>query len=143
VCIDINQLLTNVVDLEKYPLNGVKFRAVCKRTLDDNGALVMSNFMKPAAIASIQSEGESHQYLAYYTDNNHNIYLNPPDPQYPADHPRNREVASSKGCITTDQIPDGSVLHTLYGATEFREFLCAVLGETELYEYCDATTETG
>ena len=134
----MNQLLANVIDLEQYPLKDDNFRAECKRTLDENGALVMRNFVKPAAIASIQSEGEVNQHLAYYTVNNHNIYLKPSDPQYPADHPRNREVASSKGCITTDQIPDGSVLHTLYDATEFREFLCAVLGEAELHEYGDA-----
>ncbi len=134
----MNQLLANVIDLEQYPLRDDNFRAECKRTLDENGALVLRNFVKRAAIASIQSEGEENQHLAYYTDKNHNIYLEPSDPQYPADHPRNREVASSKGCITTDQIPDGSLLHTLYDSTEFREFLCAVLGEAELYEYGDA-----
>ncbi|MDH3275567.1 MAG: 2OG-Fe(II) oxygenase, partial [Gammaproteobacteria bacterium] len=73
-----------------------------------------------------------------YTVDKHNIYLNPPDSQYPADHPRNREVASSKGCITTDQIPNSSALHTLYNAAEFREFLCAVLDEAELHEYADS-----
>jgi len=134
----MNQLLANVIDLEQYPLKDDNSRSECKRTLDENGALVMRNFVKPAAIAAIQSEGEANQHLAYYTVNTHNIYLKPPDPQYPADHPRNREVASSKGCITTDQIPAGSVLHTLYAATEFREFLCAVLGETKLHEYGDA-----
>ena len=43
----------------------------------------------------------------------------------------------SKGCITTDQIPKSSGLHTLYHAPEFREFLCAVLGIEKLYEYAD------
>ena len=51
---------------------------------------------------------------------------------------RNREVTSSKGCITSDQIPAGSALHALYGAPEFRAFVCAVLGEPELHEYADA-----
>ncbi len=134
----MNQLLANVIDLEQYPLKDDNFRSECKRTLVENGVLVMSNFLKPAAIVSIQSEGEENRHLAFYTVKNHNIYLKPPDPQYPADHPRNREVASSKGCITTDQIPAASVLHTLYDATEFREFLCAVLDEAELHEYGDA-----
>ena len=133
----MNHLLANVIDLEEYPLKDGHFRTECKRTLDENGALVMRNFVRPAAIASIQSEGEANEHLAYYAVNNHNIYLEPSDPEYPADHPRNREVVSSKGCITTDQIPDGSVLHVLYDATEFREFLCAVLGEAELHEYGD------
>ena len=130
--------LNDVINLEKYPLGNNNFRSECERTLDRNGALVMRNFVKPAAVASIQRDGDAQQHLAYYTVDKHNIYLNPPDSQYPADHPRNREVASSKGCITTDQIPNSSALHTLYNAAEFREFLCAVLDEAELHEYADS-----
>ena len=70
--------------------------------------------------------------------NNHNIYLSPADPVYPASHLRNREVSSSKGCITTDQIPGSSALRVLCDASEFREFLCAVLGEDALHECADA-----
>jgi len=134
----MNQSLAEIIDLEQYPLQNDDFRTECKRTLDENGALVMPNFLKPMIVASIQSEGEENQHLAYYTVNNHNIYLKPSDPEYPADHPRNREVSSSKGCITTDQIPPDSAMRTLYDALEFREFLCAVLDEAELHEYADA-----
>lgn len=134
----MQQSLENVVNLEKYPLRNDDFRTESKRTLSEHGVLVMRNFLKPPAIASIQSEGEENQHLAYYTVNSHNIYLTPPDSKYPADHPRNREVSSSKGCITTDQIPVESALRTLYDAPEFRGFLCAVLDVDELHEYADA-----
>ena len=50
----MNQVLANVIDLERYPLKDGNFRTECKRTLDENGALVMHNFVKSAAIASIQ-----------------------------------------------------------------------------------------
>lgn len=134
----MNELLASVVDLGKSPLSDDNFRTECKRTLDENGALVLRNFLTPAAIASIQRDGDENRHLAYYTVDKHNIYLTPSDPEYPINHARNREVSSSKGCITTDQIPAQSVLHTLYDAPEFREFLCAVLGESELHEYADA-----
>jgi len=134
----MNQSLADVVHLEQYPIQDDGFRARCKRTLDQSGVLVMGGFLKPTAIASIQSEGEENQHLAYYTNNNHNIYLAPPAPEFPAGHPRNREVSSSKGCITTDQISVESTLRALYDDPEFREFLCSVLGEDELYEYADA-----
>ena len=49
----------------------------------------------------------------------------------------NRKVQSSKGCITTDQIPENSALHKLYEHQLFRDFLCDVLEETALYEYAD------
>lgn len=134
----MHQSLADLIDLKQYPLENDEFRSECKRTLDENGALVMYSFLTPAAIASIQREGEENQHLTYYTVNDHNIYLKPSDPEYSAAHPRNREVSSSKGCITTDQIPANSALHKLYDAPEFREFLCAVLNETELHEYADA-----
>lgn len=129
--------LADLVDLAQYPLNDVNFRAASKRTLTEDGVLVMPGFLKPAAISAIQIEGQENQEFAYYTANKHNIYLTPSDPNYQADHPRNREVASSKGCITTDQIPAESALRTLYDAQEFRRFLCAVLDEEELFEYAD------
>lgn len=134
----MRQPLEDIVDLELYPLQNDDYRSRCKRTLNENGVLVMRNFLRPAAIASVQSEGIGNQHLAYYAANKHNVYLTPPDPVYPADHPRNREVSSSKGCITTDQIPADSALRSLYDALEFREFACAVLDEEVLHEYADA-----
>jgi hypothetical protein len=130
--------ISELVDLDKYPLSSDSFRAGCKRALDEDGALVMRRFLRPATIESIRSEGIENQHLAYYTANKHNIYLAPSDPEYPREHPRNRQVSSSKGCITTDQIPAESALRTLYYAAEFRDFMCAVLDEPELHEYADS-----
>ena len=129
--------LANIVDLDRFPITDSMFRAECKGTLDEDGALVLREFLTQDSVAAIRHEGEEHQHLAYYTVDDHNIYLTPPDPGYPADHPRNRLVSSSKGCITDDQIPAGSPLRTLYDARDFREFLCAVLGEGQLYDYAD------
>jgi len=134
----LNQSLADIIDLEQFPLENEDFRLRCKQNLDDTGALVMGKFIRPPAIAALQREGEDNRHLAFYSVSKHNIYLCPSDPQYSKDHPRNREVSSSKGCITTDQIPHESVLHTLYNASAFREYLCAVLGEAELYEYADS-----
>lgn len=134
----MTHILKDVVDLERHRLDDADFRARCKETLDEKGVLVLPGFLKPGAIASIQKVGDENQHLAYYTADSHNIYLTPPDPAYSDSHPRNIEVASSKGCITTDQIPADSMLHTLYAAPEFRDYLCAVLGEKALYEYADS-----
>ena len=116
----MTQSVSTIVDLDQYPLSSNRFRAQCKCTLDENGALVLEGFLKSSVIVSIKNEGVDNQQLAYFTAANHNIYLSPSDPEFSSDHPRNREVASSKGCITTDQIPEGSALYTLYDAPEFR-----------------------
>ncbi len=134
----MKNMADGIVDLDQYPLSNFEFRTQCKKKIDRDGVLVLDNFLTPSAIASIQIEGVDNQHLAYFTEKNHNIYLSPSDPEFRFDHPRNREVVSSKGCITTDQIPEGSALRALYDALEFREFLCAVLDIQELHEYADS-----
>jgi hypothetical protein len=129
--------LESIANLQRYPLHKVEFRDHCRGELHNDGALVMPQFLHPSAVESIRQEGESNKHLAFFTEKNHNIYLTDPDPDYPASHPRNREVVSSKGCITADQIPDRSALWVLYNSSELREFLCAVLDEQALYEYAD------
>jgi len=132
-----DMVVEEVVNLSQYPLDNPQFRAHCKSELDDNGVLVMPGFLLPAAIKSIHAQGEANQHLAYYTTSMHNLYLSPSDPAFPVDHARNRQVSSSKGCITTDQIPSGSALQTLYGDESFKAFLCNVFNEVGLYEYAD------
>ena len=129
--------LGNVVNFLQCPIESESFRRQCKSTLDKNGVLVLRDFLTSGAVSSIRAEGDSQRHLAFYTVSNHNIYLRPMDPEFPLNHPRNREVVSTKGCITTDQIPDGSALRLLYNAPEFQAFLCSVLGEPALYEYTD------
>ena len=90
----MNSAIADVIDQERYPLDDAGLRMRCKRSLDENGVLVLPNFLTPTAIASIQREGLENQHLAYYTINKHNIYLTEPDPEYLPDHPRNREVSS-------------------------------------------------
>lgn len=129
--------LEPLVDEERYPLASLCFRKRCRSRLELDGMLVMPNFITSNAILLLQREGESRRHLAYYAINNHNVYLAPVDPDFPLHHVRNREVRSSKGCITTDQIPHDSSLHQLYTSPDFRSFLCTILGEDSLYEYAD------
>lgn len=129
--------LDNVVDLERYPLGDSSFSIRCKTTLDEQGALILPKFLIPEAIVNVAREGEQHQHHAYYTVSEHNVYLQPSDPNLSPDHPRNRQVSSSKGCITTDQIPTNSLLRMLYDSELFRAFLCEVLDESAMHAYAD------
>ncbi len=56
---------------------------------------------------------------------------------FPADHPANRQVVSSKGCICDDVVAQASPLRTLYDAPEFRGFVKRATGESELHPYAD------
>jgi Carrier-protein-independent halogenase WelO5 len=126
-----------LIDRKQYPLDDAAFRRRCRATLEKDGALVMPQFLLPKTVRKIAREGEAHRDQAYFCDDHHNVYLTPSDPDYPMNHPRNRLVLSSKGCIPDDIVPASSPLRVLYDAEEFKDFLCDVLGEKALYEYAD------
>ena len=130
---DLNQ----IVDLTTYPIGNPDFRAACRKTYEDHGILVMPHFVTQPAIEAIQAEGRENEAKVFASTAKHTVYLSPQDPDFAADHPRNRLVVSSKGCITDDLMPQQSALRTLYNAPEFRDFLCEVLGEESLFEYAD------
>ena len=129
--------MKEIVDLKRFALADTKFRTGCRDVLEQSGCLLLKHFLKPRAVELVREEAILNQHLAYYCMEEHNVYLTPQDEGYSVDHPRNRNLTSSKGCITDDQIPGESVLRTLYDSVEFRDFLCAVLGEDALYEYAD------
>ena len=129
--------LADIVDLGRYPLADAALCSRCRERLDDEGAVVLRGFLTPRAVESIAAEGEAGRQRAFYSAETHNVYLLPEDPALPSDHPRNRPVTSTKGCITDDLVPSGSALRTLYDSPVFKGFLCEVLGERALYPYAD------
>ena len=129
--------IETIVDLDSYPLADPDFRSSCHETLSRTGVIVMRGFLKPEAVETIRREGEEKKHLAYFSRQEHNVYLTPSDEGFPEDHTRNRLVVSSKGCITDDVIPERSPLRALYDSEVFRGFLCRVLDESSLHEYAD------
>lgn len=129
--------LEDIINLDACPLSVSGFRDACRNQLDRDGVLTLPDFLRQNAIDALVSEAESQKHLAFYTSAKHNVYLTKPDPALGDGHVFNRQITSSKGCITTDQIPPDSGLHMIYNAPIFRDFACAVLGEDRLYEYAD------
>ncbi|WP_130833434.1 HalD/BesD family halogenase [[Erwinia] mediterraneensis] len=130
-------MLEQIIQLAKHPLHQAQYRQQCRRQLDRDGVLVLENFLTPQALAAVLEEGKAHQHQAFYAQSQHNVYLLKPDASCDDHHPRNRTVVSSKGCITDEEIPADSALRTLYNATLFKDFLCEVLNEQQLYPYAD------
>ena len=129
--------LSSVIDNLKHPLENETYQLKCKEILDKEGVLVLKELLQPNIIQKILKEAESQEHLAYFCVNNHNVYLEPLDNSYSSNHARNRNIVSSKGCITDNQVPIDSPLRILYNADEFKSFLCSVLGEKSLYKYDD------
>lgn len=131
-------LLNEIIQMKQYPITEPDFHEHCKDVLYEDGALVLPNFLSRNAIEKVVAEGREKKSLAYFSKDDHNVYLKANDPDLPLDHPRNQRVQSSKGCITDDQISPHSPLRTLYDADDFRTFLASVLGEEQLYNYADS-----
>ena len=136
---DINaNSIDDIVDLKQYPLGDLRgFVAQCKTRFDQAGSLLLPGFVLGDVVTELKKEALEHQHLAHYCQQTHTAFLSPVDTAFDEDHPRNRQVTSSKGCITDDQVPESSPLRRIYHNADFRRFLCIVLGETQLYEYAD------
>ena len=129
--------LDQIIDLDRHPLADTGFVEACRDKLAADGVLTLPDFLRPAALTELVAEAENHKDKAYYTRSSHNVYLTDPRPDLGPAHVFNRQVTSSKGCITTDQVPDGSGLKMIYDAPEFRQFIASVVGQQAVYEYAD------
>ena len=130
--------LASIVNLHRYALDDAELQLQCRQQLDKHGALVLDDFLTEHALEHILAESERKQSLAYFTRQKHNVYISDQDPDFADEHPRNILVDSSKGCITDDQVDGDSPLRVLYASPLFHAFLCAVLGEAELFPYADS-----
>ena len=126
-----------LVRTDLHPLTDHAWRQDCRRQLNQHGALVLRHFLQPAALQAIVAEGNAQRDRAYYTVSQHNVYLMKTEAGFSDSHPRNREVNSTKGCITDDMIAADSPLRQLYDDALFQSFLCEVLDEEALYPYAD------
>ncbi len=130
-------MLDEIVDLGTYPLSEDGFVAHCAATLDDAGVLVLPDFIQQAALTHMQHEAVEGEAQAYFCAQDHSVYLTADNPDHPADHPANRKVVSSKGCICDDAVGANSPLRGLYDDHTFRRFVAQVTGQAELHPYAD------
>ena len=131
-------MIESMIRMDLHPLADSQYRRACRDRLDASGALVLRHFLTPDTLDNVIQEGNTQRPLAYSTASKHNVYLLKPDSTLSHYQPRNREVISTKGCITDEDVPADSPLRTLYTSALFKAFLCAVLGESALYPYADS-----
>jgi hypothetical protein len=129
--------LSDIIDFSACPVSNPLFVRQCSARLASDGVLTLPGFLRDDAIDMLVAEAEASKQDAYFTASSHNVYLSEPRPDFDASHVFNRQIISSKGCITTDQVPEQSRLKIIYDAPEFRKFIATIVGEPALYEYAD------
>ena len=125
------------VNLKSCPLNSIDFADKCCQKLSETGVLLLPQFLLPEALNQTIKEAQARAHLAYFTKKTHNVYLSEPDTSLPKTHVFNRQVKSSKGCITTDQIQSESGLHVIYNNSIFKKFIAHIVQENVVYPYAD------
>lgn len=134
---------SELIDLARYPITDLDAAAGkalverCKEQLRGTSACVLEEFLSVEAAAAARAELAPRLGAAHYCEKQHNPYLAEADPALESDHPRNRLQLSDVGALADDQIPEGSVLRTLYTWPALRAFLAAVLEVPRLHPYAD------
>ena len=135
--------IREAIDLARYPLDAPDSPASrglverCRADLASGKANVLVGFARDAALARMIAEIEPHLDQAFYKTKTHNPYLDPDDPAYPADHPRNVHLTTDSATLGYDAIPSGCLLDRLYLWAPLRAFVARTLGLPALHPYAD------
>jgi hypothetical protein len=129
--------LDAVIDTSRHPIDGPEYTLRCRREFEMNGSLILERFITESAHRTLIEEADRCRPLAFFSEDVHNVYLGAPDTSLPDNDARSRAIVSTKGAVTTDQLPADSHLRTIHAAPRFRRFLCDVLNKSAVHEYAD------
>ena len=129
--------LKNIINLEDYPINEAHWLKKIQNQFDETGIVSLENFVLPESMDNIKKESLSKLNHAYFNPQEHNVYLKSEDEMYSSEHPRNRKVKSSKGCITDDLINLLSPLKIIYNSSTFVDFISFVTKQDSIHPYKD------
>jgi len=136
--------IASAIDLARYPvhdLDTLEARALiarCREQLAATGCCVLPGFLLPASVEIMAVQAAMLVPLAHRTpDSRSTAYLEPPNENFPARHPKRRLQATSVGAVAYDLIPKGSLIRRLYEWDAMLAFLERALGKSRLYRYAD------
>ena len=135
--------IEDIVDLTRFPFHlpndtiTKSLVAECRSSLESKGVYLLRGFLRPEAIQQMIDETNRVSHLAYGCEDDHNLFLDDGDPDYPDAHIRNRRFQTEIGSIASDYLGDGSLLKTLYQWDALTHFITAGLGKENLYRLAD------
>jgi hypothetical protein len=135
--------LDEIVYLDRYPIDQpthpkyTELIHTCQADLAKEGAAVLTGFLHPATVKRLAQQVESREQLAFGKIKHHNVYLEPDDPNYSEDHPRNAKETTTSATLGYHHLNDVDDLVSLYHSTDFRSFVAAALHYPALFPYED------
>lgn len=134
---------TQLVDLERYPIatpseGRDELVTAVRASLEHDGCAVLPGFLSEAGLAGLLAEAIEREPRAFYNPKNEaNVHLGDPDPDLPADHPRNRFFPRTNGFVRADEWDPATASKKLYDWPPLKDFLQDCLGKDQLHVYDD------
>jgi len=135
--------LEGLVNLDTYPVEDPgssdfsQLVARCRETFLSDGIVTLPNFLTEDAVSSVVKEVEGAKGSAWFTDTQHNVFLDSGDNDFPAEHVRNRQLPTTVASLAYDCLDEQSPLLRLYHTESFTKFIGDVLGLPKLYRLAD------
>lgn len=135
--------LTNIVDLDRYPLNDRESGRYsdlverCREALDHEGCCRLENFFTDDAVAAFGALARDVEPWAHLRTELAGIYGGDNDASYPDSHPRRHRAARGGGFVAADRIDRASALRRFYEAPSTTDFIAAAFGHDKLHRYAD------
>jgi hypothetical protein len=134
-------LLQTIVDLDRYPVLDLEEAGATitagRRQLAATGAAELPGFVTAAGVEQLVADAENLRPLAYRSGGIGTAYLELPDLDLPADHPRRWLGEYAVEAVAYDLFPATSPLRQLYEWEPLMTFIGAILDRGPLHRYAD------
>ncbi len=141
---DVATPLDRLVDLDAFPIDRPGAReydrcvAVARSGLREVGCAVLSDFVRPDAVAAINDEIVERKHTTHFSTEVINPYFHTtPDPGYSEHHPVNTFIERSSGFIPGDSWSARCITDSVFRSPELARFLADCLEVPELHCYAD------
>lgn len=135
--------IAELVDLDAYPVQdlgsprGQHVIAGGRAQLVEMGAAELAGFVTPAGVTALTTDAEHLVPRSYQSSGVGSVYLDRPDGQLPAGHPRSWVGPYSVGAVAYDVIPHPSPLRRLYEWQPLKDLIEAILDRGPIFRYAD------
>lgn len=136
--------IDDLLDYECYPLDDTsspKYRAVvdhARAQLAEDGCAVISNLLRPTAVALISTEIRERKHTTHYSTSAMNPYFHTKhNPAYPERHPVNTFTERSSGFIPGDSWDSTLAIDVIFRSDDLTNFLRDCLETESVHCYAD------
>ena len=139
----MNLTIADLIDLDRYPLDregSPAWHALvedCKQQHEEQGAANLQGFIRSAAVPLLAAEANGLLPAGYRKRRMRTAFFRDDEPEFPEDHPRRRRWPEDLTQVASDQIPDGTLIRTIYEWDPLTRFIGAVEERPTLYRMAD------